>query len=190
MNIRSMVYISMCAAIVAVLGLLPPITLPLTPVPITAQTLGVMLAGALLGAKRGSLSLIIFVLLVTFGAPLLSGGRGGIGVFFGPSGGYILSWPIAAFVIGWLVEKFWNRMNVGLFLLFNFIGGILVVYSIGITYLSMMTGTPWLAAATAALVTYVPGDLVKVVVAALLADQMRRVYPLIGKDKERLSRVA
>lgn len=183
MDLRSMIYASLFAAVVAALGVLPPLVLPFTPVPITAQTLGVMLAGSILGARYGGLSLLIFVLLVAIGVPILSGGRGGIGIIFGPSGGYILSWPIAAFVIGFLVEKFWNRMNTGLFILFNVIGGILLVYAIGITYLSIITNTPWGTAAFHALV-YIPGDVIKAVLAGVIGMQIKRAYPLIGrKDK-------
>ncbi|MYL35125.1 biotin transporter BioY [Pontibacillus yanchengensis] len=182
MELRTMIYASLFAAIVGALGLLPPLITPFTPVPITAQTLGVMLAGSLLGAKKGGLSLLVFVLLVMVGAPLLSGGRGGLGVLFGVSGGYILSWPIGAFVIGYLVERFWSRMNIGLFILANLIGGVIVVYAMGVTYLSIITDTTWGQAAWSALI-YIPGDLVKVVVASVIARQMMRVYPLIEKSR-------
>ena len=64
-----------------VLGLIPPIALSITPVPITLQSLGVMLAGGLLGSRLGALSQLIFLLIVGVGAPLLAGGRGGLGVF-------------------------------------------------------------------------------------------------------------
>jgi len=182
--LRTMIYASLFAAIVGALGLLPPIMLPFTTVPITAQSLGVMLAGALLGAKRGGLALTIFVLLVTFGAPLLSGGRGGFGVFLTGSGGYILSWPVAAFVIGYLVEKFYSRLNIGLLITFNIIGGILVVYAMGITYLSFITDTPWIGAAITAL-AFIPGDLVKVVITAFIAKSVHRAYPVIEKAEHR-----
>ncbi|UOQ95417.1 biotin transporter BioY [Halobacillus shinanisalinarum] len=187
MKLKTMVYASLFAAIIGALGLLPPIVTPFTPVPITAQTLGVMLAGSILGAKRGALSLLVFVLLVTFGVPLLSGGRGGLGVLFGPSGGYILAWPFAAFTIGFLVERFWKKLNIGLYITINVMGGILLVYAFGVTYLSMITETPWTKAAWAALV-FIPGDLVKVVVASLLARQINRVYPLIKMEKSHNNR--
>ncbi|WP_079528943.1 biotin transporter BioY [Halobacillus hunanensis] len=182
MKLRTMIYASLFAAIIGALGLLPPIVTPFTPVPITAQTLGVMLAGSILGAKRGGLSLLVFVLLISIGVPLLSGGRGGLGVLFGPSGGYIMAWPIAAFSIGFLVELFWKKLNIGLYIAINVAGGIILVYAFGVTYLSIMTETPWTKAAWAALV-FIPGDLVKVVAASLLAKQINRVYPLIEMDR-------
>ncbi|MCP3027805.1 biotin transporter BioY [Halobacillus sp. A5] len=189
MKIRTMVYAALFAAIMGALGLLPPIVTPFTPVPITAQTLGVMLAGSILGAKRGGLSLLLFVLLVCFGAPLLAGGRGGLGVLFGPSGGYILSYPLAAFLIGFLVERFWNKMNIGLYLAIHVIGGVLLVYAFGVTYLSFITETPWTKAMFAAFI-FIPGDLVKVVIASLLSRQINRVYPLIDKEKRGSNKIS
>ena len=89
LNTRDIVLIALFAAIMAVLGVFPPITLPLVGVPITAQSLGVMLAGGILGAKRGAMSMALFLILVAVGLPLLAGGRGGFGVFLGPSGGFL-----------------------------------------------------------------------------------------------------
>ena len=74
--------------------------LTFTPVPITLQTIGVLLAGGILGARLGAISQIVFLLLVATGLPLLSGGRGGIGVFVGPSAGYLLSYPLTHFALG------------------------------------------------------------------------------------------
>ena len=75
MKTRDLAYIALFAAITAVLGLLPAVPVPAVPVPITAQTLGVMLAGAVLGARRGFLALLLFLALVAIGLPLLAGGR-------------------------------------------------------------------------------------------------------------------
>src|SRR5699024_12591968 len=106
-----MMYVSLFTAILGFMAFFPLIPIPFLPVPITAQTLGVMLAGGLLGARRGGLSLLIFILLVAVGAPLLAGGRGGLGLLFGPGGGYILAWPLAAFIIGYLTEKTRDRKS-------------------------------------------------------------------------------
>lgn len=182
MKLRTMLYASLFAAIMGALGFFPPIVTPFTPVPITAQTLGLMLAGSILGAKRGGLSMLLFVLLIAIGVPLLSGGRGGLGVFFGPSGGYIMSYPIAAYIIGFLIERFWEKLKLWHYLIFNFIGGVLFVYACGVTYLSFITDTPWSAAAVAALV-YIPGDTAKIVIASILAKQVNRVYPLMKKNR-------
>ena len=81
------------------------IPLPFTPVPITLQTLMVLLSGAMLGPYYGALSMIIYLILGAIGLPVFAGGSSGIGALFGPSGGYLLSYPIAAFVIGYMLQK-------------------------------------------------------------------------------------
>lgn len=178
MKNRDLVYVALFAALVAVLGLLPPVPLPFIPVPITAQTLGVMLAGSILGAKRGGLALVVFLLLVALGLPILSGGRGGVGVFFSPSGGFLVAFPIAAYVVGLLTERFWHRLNIPFALLSNVIGGILVVYALGIPWLAIAAQLP-LAKAAISSAAFIPGDLIKAILAALAAVAVKRSYPLI-----------
>lgn len=177
MKNRDIVYIALFAALVAALGLIPPIPLPFIPVPITAQTLGVMLAGSLLGARRGGLALALFLLLVAAGLPILAGGRGGFGVFLGPSGGFLLGFPLAAFTIGWLTERSPRRSSLSWFLLFNLVGGIGVIYAIGIPWLAVASQLPLLQALIGSAV-FLPGDIIKAIVAAIATVSIRRAYPL------------
>ncbi len=104
MQTTTLVRICLFAAIIAVLGLLPAIPLA-GGVPITAQTLGVMLAGVILGGRQGALAVLLFLFVVALGAPLLAGGRGGLGVFFGPSVGFLIGWIPAAYVRGALMDR-------------------------------------------------------------------------------------
>ncbi|MFC0273658.1 biotin transporter BioY [Metabacillus herbersteinensis] len=171
MKTKEMMYVSLFTAIVAALGILPPVTLPFIPVPITAQTLGVMLAGTVLGARLGGLSLLVFLLLVIAGAPVLSGGRGGLGVIFGPSGGFILSWPISAFVIGLLIEKTVPHLNFIKVLGINIIAGILLVYLIGIPWIAVMTNISITQAAIGSAI-FLPGDLIKAAIVSSFAPQL------------------
>lgn len=182
MNIstRDLVYIALFAALVAALGLIPPIPLPFIPVPITAQSLGVMLAGALLGARLGGLALVLFLGLVAIGLPVLSGGRGGFGVFLSPSGGFLIGFPLGAFTIGWLVERWWKRLNLGLAILCNVIGGIGVIYALGIPWLAF-AGEMSVASAAIGSAAFIPGDIVKAVIAAIATVNIRRSYPLIQR---------
>lgn len=182
MNLRNMILVSLFAAIMGVLAFFPPITLPLIPVPITAQSLGVMLAGGILGAKRGGLSLLLFVFLVAVGVPLLAGGRGGLSVLVGPSGGYVYAWPIASFVIGYLIEKLIPNLKFWSVFLINVFGGIIIVYLIGVTHLALISKTPWLPTALSSL-TFLPGDLLKVLIATYVIIKLYKAYPLIGENK-------
>ena len=128
---RNIAQIALFAAMIAALGLVPQITLGFG-VPITAQTLGVMLAGAVLGARRGAAAAGLFILLVALGLPLLAGGRGGLGVFTSPTAGFALGFPVAAFVTGLVVERLRLR-PVGLAAgLASVIGGIVVLYAMGV----------------------------------------------------------
>ncbi|MGQ3294339.1 MAG: biotin transporter BioY, partial [Shinella sp.] len=106
MTTRDIVLVALFAAIIVVLGLLPPITLGFIPVPITAQSLGVMLAGCILGAKRGAGAVLLVLLLVAIGLPVLSGGRGGLAIFASPTGGYLVGWVFGALVCGLIAERF------------------------------------------------------------------------------------
>src|SRR5689334_16218715 len=105
MTTRDLVLSALFAAIIVALGLLPPISIGIIPVPITAQSLGVMLAGVVLGAKRGAVAVLIVVVLVAIGLPVLSGGRGGLPVFAGPTAGFFIGWIFAAYVTGYLSER-------------------------------------------------------------------------------------
>jgi biotin transport system substrate-specific component len=163
------------AAIVAVLGLPGGFTI-LGAVPITAQTLGVMLAGAILGPWLGALSMTVLLALVAVGLPLLAGGRGGIGVFLGPSAGFALGWIAGALVIGLIVhagrhKPVWWRTLLGIV-----VGGILVVYAVGIPVQSAVTRLPLAETALTTLV-FVPGDLVKAVIATVIVTTLVRAYP-------------
>lgn len=181
MKTRDLAYIALFAAITAVLGLVPAVSVG--PVPITAQTLGVMLAGAILGARRGFLALLLFLVLVAIGLPVLASGAGGLSVFATPSAGYLISWPIAAGVVGLLTERFWNRYNVAWGALANVVGGIVVIYAIGVPVLAFVSALPWGEALWFGAAVFIPGDLIKAVVAAAIAVGVRRSYPVIERPQ-------
>jgi len=176
MSTRDIVYVALFAALTAALGLFPPLMLPVIGVPVTAQTMGVMLAGALAGSRRGGLALLLFVVLVAIGLPLLAGGRGGLGVFLGPSGGFVLAFPIAAFATGWLIERRPGMPGLPVIIGSMAAGGIGVIYLVGIPWLAIAGGLP-LATAATGVIGFVPGDVAKVVLAALITQGVRRAYP-------------
>ena len=181
MKTRDLAYTALFAAIIAVLGTLPAINVG--PVPITAQTLGVMLAGSVLGARRGFLAVLLFLVLVAVGLPLLASGSGGLAPFAGASAGYLYSWPFAAATIGWLTERTWRRYNVAVGTLINVLGGIVVIYAVGVPVLKAVADLPWDTALWSGAAVFVPGDLVKAFVAAAIADVVRRSYPVIERPR-------
>lgn len=173
---RDLALIAIFAGIVAALGLLPALYPFGTLVPITAQSLGVMLAGAILGPRRGALALLVLLVLVAVGLPLLSGGRGGLGVFFTATVGYLVGWPVAAFVVGWLTEKGGAPYRLPWGVVSNVVGGIVVLYALGIAGTALVADLPVLTAAVGALL-FLPGDLVKAVLAAVIARGVHASYP-------------
>lgn len=178
LSTRDTVYIALFAALIAALGMFPPIFMPLLGVPITAQSLGVMLAGSVLGARRGGLAVLLFLVLVAAGVPILSGGRGGIGVFVGPSGGFLLAWPACAFVIGFMVERTWHRLGYVNAFIFNTLGGVFLMHALGIPWVAFSAEIGLWKAFTGSM-AFVPGDIVKAVIAAYVAVTLKRTYPLI-----------
>ncbi|WP_142415843.1 biotin transporter BioY [Bartonella massiliensis] len=183
MNTKDLVYIALFAAIYAVLSLFPPIYFPfLLGVPITAQSMAPMLAGSILGAKRGALASLLFLVLVAIGLPLLPGGRGGIGVFLGVTSGYLISFPFAAFFIGLLVELFWKRLNFILLFLINAVGGIGIVYAFGIPWTAYMTQVSLLTVLMGSLV-FLIGGFFKVLIASFVALIIKKTVPLIHSEK-------
>lgn len=171
---RSLTHIALFAALIAVLGLIPRIDLA-AGVPITAQSLGIMLCGTVLGARRGALAVLLFLALVAAGLPLLSGGRGGIGVFAGPSVGYLVGFPIAAFATGWLMER--TTLSVGLAAgAAAVIGGIGVLYVFGIAGMALMLDLSLTEAAFLGM-AFLPGDILKAVIAGMVTQGLARMRP-------------
>ncbi len=172
---RNLTLIALFAALIAALGLLPKFSLA-SGVPITAQSLGLMLCGTVLGARRGALAALLFVALVALGLPLLSGGRGGLGAFASPAAGFLLGFPIAAFVAGLMMEKV--RVG-GVFVsatLAAVVGGILALYVPGVIGMAATLGKPLDEAALLAL-PFLPGDALKAVCAGLVTQAIWRARP-------------
>lgn len=167
--------IAVFAALIAVLGL--PGSFPVFGgVPITAQTLGVMLAGAVLGPWFGALSVTVLLALAAVGLPVLAGGRGGIGVFLGPTAGYALGWILGAIVVGLIVHAGRRRPVVWRTALAMLAGGIGAIYALGIPVQSLVTRLPLAETALTSLV-FVPGDLLKAAVATVVVTTLVRAYP-------------
>jgi biotin transport system substrate-specific component len=192
---RDVVNVALFAALIALFGLVPRIDLPfLAGVPITVQTLGVMRAGLLLGPRLSALSVLLFLFMVLLGAPFLAGGRGGLGVLFGPTVGFLLGWIPGALVVGFVytgltqpVQNSWKyrvpRRGFSLFFvasLASFIGGVLVIYALGIPMLAWRANMA-LEQAAAVSLAFLPGDILKMFIAASIA---RALHSLPSYDNE------
>jgi biotin transport system substrate-specific component len=152
-------------------------------VPITAQSLAVMLVGAVIGPWRGFGSLLLFLALVAVGLPLLAGFRGGFGQFLTPSAGFLIGWPFAALVVGWLTQRGGSRYRLPWGIAANVVGGIVVLYVFGIAGIALVAHLSIGAAAMSTWI-FLPGDLAKAVIAALIARGVHAAYPgLLGDSR-------
>lgn len=145
-------------------------------VPITGQTLGVMLAGAVLGSYRGALAVLIYEVLAMAGLPILSEGKGGLAVFFGPTGGYLLGFILGAYVIGLVIEKLPKVPLAASSFLGFILGGIITVYIPGILWLAYSINAPILAVAQGNLL-FLAIDSVKLVIAVLVVLGIKAANP-------------
>ncbi|MBB3211716.1 biotin transport system substrate-specific component [Herbaspirillum sp. Sphag1AN] len=182
---RSLSYIALFAAVMAAFGLIPKIDMPFG-VPITLQSLGVMLAGCLLGPRRGFLTLLLFLTAVALGLPLLTSGRGGLAVFVAPSAGFLLGWLVGAWVCGLCMRRMARARGKALLVaafVSSVIGGIVVVYLFGIVGLMLAAHMGFAQAALAVLV-FIPGDLVKCAICAILVNSVVRAMPSWRLDRD------
>jgi biotin transport system substrate-specific component len=159
------------------------IPLPWTPVPITGQTFGVLLVAVLLGARRGAITLILYLLEGAAGLPVFQPlGLPGLARFAGPTAGYLYSYPLAAFVTGWLVQREpkirdWRAARSwlpGLSLIGALISGEAIVFGCGCAWLAWFLGLGWSAALQQGALPFVPGEIIKMALLVAAAGGLQR----------------
>jgi biotin transport system substrate-specific component len=168
LNLAMMTRAALMAAVTAVAA---QINVPLFPVPFTLQVLAVILSGLLLGPRYGAIAQAIYVLIGAVGAPVFAQFLGGLGVVLGPTGGYLVSYPIAAAIAGLAAGAARSASRSRALLICFLLGcaGLAVIYAVGATWLSVVTDLPFAVALTQGVLIFVPFDLIKVALAALVA---------------------
>lgn len=179
--------VSTGAALLAVCSL---VAIPVGPAgaPITLQTFAVLLVGAVLGARRGALAVLLYLLVGFAGLPVFAQGVGGLGMLGRVTLGYLLAFPVAAWVTGWVVQRRAARswaLGFGWALAAGVLGT-LVVYAGGVPVLALRAHLTF-AEAFAANAAFVPFDLLKVVTAAVVAAAVHRAFPELLRPRGRLS---
>lgn len=159
-------FVAVCAQI--------EIRLSFTPVPLSGGTLGVLYAGALLGSRRGAAAVALYLLEGASGLPVFSGGAVGVGHIIGPTGGYLLGFPVGAFVTGGLAERSWDRTPLRTFAMMCI--GSLPIFALGLIGLSRFV--PSSALLAQGLWPFLPGDLIK---AAVSAGLLPLGWKLVGR---------
>jgi biotin transport system substrate-specific component len=145
-------------------GVLAQVVIPLQPVPITGQTLAVILVGSTLGALRGALSMVLYLALGAVGLPWFSDASSGWGVVAGPTGGYIVGFIAAAAVTGWLAQRSWDRRVVGAFVSMS--AGTLVTFAVGLPWLAASLGLTFEQTLAGGLYPFLIGGVIKAMLAA------------------------
>ncbi|MGL6210988.1 MAG: biotin transporter BioY [Paracoccaceae bacterium] len=171
---RTLTRIALFAALIAALGLVPRFEI-YPGLGITAQSMGVMLCGTILGARAGGLAALLFVALLTLGLPIWAGGFGGLGIYATPKVGFVLGFPVAAFVAGWVMERMRGQVPVAAFVA-SVAGGMGALYACGVPGMAWGLGKTLPEAATIAL-AFIPGDLIKAVLAAMITQAIAKARP-------------
>ncbi|MDN5754782.1 MAG: biotin transporter BioY [Arthrobacter sp.] len=180
---RDLGLISVFAALMAALTLVPAIPVGPLGVPITLQTLAVSLVALCLGGLRGSVSVLLYVVVGLAGVPVFAKFTGGLGVLAGPTAGYLLAFPLAALVAGSLATFILRRKRTaGMPWLFAaaMAGSILMTHPLGILGMSINGQIPWAQAVVVDL-AYWPGDIIKNIIAALVAVMVFKAFPRMAR---------
>lgn len=167
---KSMVIIALMAAVTCILGPLS-LAIPISPVPISLTNLAVYFTVYVLDRKRGTISYLLYLLIGLVGVPVFSAFTGGPGKLFGPTGGYLIGFIFMAYICGFFIDKWPSKLYM------HFIGMVLgtaVCYLFGTVWLAYQAGMGFYAALGAGVIPFIPGDLVKIVIALIAGPVIRK----------------
>lgn len=153
------------AVVTAVLCILGPLSIPIGPVPISLATLAILLGVYVLGPWQGAASVLLYLVMGAIGLPVFSGFQGGFAKIAGPTGGYLLGYFLLALIAGWFIYKFYDIIWL------QFVGmclGTSVLYALGTVWLSHVAGMSFMEALAAGVLPFIPGDIIKMVIAIVL----------------------
>jgi biotin transport system substrate-specific component len=156
--------ISLVFAFSLLTALSAQIAIPAGPVPITGQTFAVLLTGALLGSRLGAAAMIVYLIEGASGLPFFYGGRSGLAHLLGPTGGYLVAFPAAAFITGAFAEHGWDKRFLTAAAAMA-VGSAVIMFS-GWAWFSFVTNTPALVAFKLNVLQFIPGDIIKILLAA------------------------
>lgn len=169
MDLRKQIICGIFAAIIAILAQIT-VPLPFTAVPITMQIFAIVLAAVVLGGRLGAISVIIYILLGAIGVPVFAGFKGGFQTLIGPTGGYLISFPIVAAIIGYFSYKYKKNYIV------ISLAGILALalcYFIGTAQLMFVANLDINKALMAGVIPFVPFDIVKIILAVIIGVRLQ-----------------
>ena len=172
-QLRMTVYASLLAALTAAGAYM---AIPIGPVPIVLQNLFIYLAGLLLGWRWGLASVGVYLLAGALGLPVFAGGLGGIGRIVGPTGGYLIGFLPAVFLIGWISSKGKGK---AVYDILAMVAGTAVIYALGVSWLKILTGMGWEKTIAVGMLPFLIGDALKIAAAVPIAKALR---PIVNKN--------
>ncbi|MCK5849001.1 MAG: biotin transporter BioY [Caldisericia bacterium] len=175
MSVRYMVVIGLFIALFTLSSVFP-IYIPISPVPITLHVFFVMLSGVILGKKFGTISVVIWILIGIFGLPVFSGGKSGIMVILGPTGGFLVGFIVCSYIVGYMVNRFGYRLNT--IILSGFIG-LLFIYIIGClgffgSFYFLHKPITLLQSIKLSVFPFIPFDIVKIFFSSLICFRVHK----------------
>jgi biotin transport system substrate-specific component len=162
-----------CAMFAALTAVFSQFAIPIGPVPINLATLSVFLAGGILGMTGGLVSQVVYILLGAVGLPVFAGFSGGISVIVGPTGGYIIGYAAAAWLVGLIVDKFGRKP---LPLAVSMVAGLAVCYSLGTAWFMIVTKRALWDSLAICVFPFLLGDALKIAVATVLTNRVAAIY--------------
>lgn len=178
LSIQQLAVIGVMAAVICILA---PFSIPIGVVPISFTNLAIYIAIYVLGTKKGTISCLIYLLIGLVGIPVFSGFTGGPGKLFGPTGGYLIGFAFMALISGIFIDRFITKMYlcfVGMLL------GTAVCYLLGTIWLAYQASLSFHAALAAGVIPFIPGDLIKIIIAMLIGPQLRKVLNKAGLNED------
>ena len=176
MKIQDLTLIALMAALTCILGPMS-ITLPFTPVPISFTNLVIYFAVMVIGMKRGTISYLVYLLIGAVGLPVFSGFSGGLAKLAGPTGGYLVGFIFLALISGFFVEKFSGNIVMAVI---GMVLGTAVCYVFGTAWLAYTAHMGFAAALAAGVIPFIPGDLVKIIIAMIAGPIIRKQLKRAG----------
>lgn len=184
--VRDMVFTALFAAIICVAA---PFSISVGPIPISLATFAIYLTGAILGGKRGMVATIVYIMLGAVGLPVFSGFRGGLGVLFGMTGGYIIGYIPLVLITGIFAEMNTKKINRAVVTFIGMILATAALYTFGTIWFMIVSGNDLATALTACALPFIPGDAIKIAcvtaVSVSLRAKLNRAMFGAGQDNDR-----
>ena len=167
-SVRQMAVIGVMTAVTCILA---PFSIPIGPVPISMTNLAIYFSLYVLGMKNGTISYLVYLLIGLIGVPVFSGFTSGPEKLFGPTGGYLIGFLPMAILAGFLIDKFHHSRIISFL---GMIAGTIICYALGTIWLGYQAHLDWKAALFAGVIPFLPGDIIKMALAAVLGPEIRK----------------